>query len=110
MVKSVVEAHPQLYHYTTAAGLEGIVRTQQFRATNIYYRHDTEEYIGFFKRRLPCLLDEAMRNVNSSAGFDVEEYKSFVCNNIRPFPDEREVWDRRIDQLAMSSKPSGEKR
>lgn len=61
MGKSVVEAHQYLYHYTTAAGLQGIVESQQLWATNIAYLNDAEEHIGFFDRRLPRLLEEPIR-------------------------------------------------
>lgn len=61
MGKSVVEAHRQLYHYTTAAGLQGIVESQQLRATNISYLNDAEEHTGFFERRLPRLLEKPVR-------------------------------------------------
>lgn len=61
MDKSVVEAHPQLYHYTTAAGLQGIVESQQLRATSIEYLNDAEEHTGFFDRRLPRLLEKPVR-------------------------------------------------
>lgn len=61
MGKSVVEAHQLLYHYTTASGLQGIVESQQLRATNIAYLNDAEEHTGFFERRLPHLLEESIR-------------------------------------------------
>jgi hypothetical protein len=61
MEKSVVEAHPLLYHYTTAEGPEGIVSSQQLWATNIHYLNDAEEHTGFFERRLPYLVDRAIR-------------------------------------------------
>ena len=63
MFKTVAEEHNELYHYTTAAGLEGILRTQQLRATNIAYLNDSEEHTGFFDRRLPSLLDNTMRQI-----------------------------------------------
>ncbi len=61
MDKSVVKAHPQLYHYTNAAGLQGIVESQQLRAMSIEYLNDAEEHTGFFDRRLPHLLEEPVR-------------------------------------------------
>ncbi len=65
MVKTVVEAHPELYHYTTAAGLQGIVASQQLRATNIGYLNDAEEHVGFFDRRLSHLLEKPIRSAVS---------------------------------------------
>ena len=61
MTQSVVEAYKQLYHYTTAKGLNGIVESQQLRATNISYLNDSEELTGFFNRRLLHLLEEPIR-------------------------------------------------
>ena len=61
MGKSVVEVHKELYHYTTASGLQSIVESQQLRATNIAYLNDAEEHTGFFDRRLPYLLEEPIR-------------------------------------------------
>lgn len=52
----VSDTHSSLCHYTTAPGLEGIVREQQLRATNIGFLNDSEERIGYFKRRLPNLI------------------------------------------------------
>ncbi|HMC13498.1 MAG TPA: hypothetical protein VKG67_04050, partial [Gallionellaceae bacterium] len=62
MGKSVNEAHAHLYHYTTAAGLQGIVESQQLWATNIAYLNDAEELTGFFDRSLPHLLEESVRS------------------------------------------------
>jgi Protein of unknown function (DUF2971) len=63
MDKTVAEEHPELYHYTTAVGLEGILRSQQLRATNIAYLNDAEEHIGFFDRRLPIVLEDIVRKI-----------------------------------------------
>jgi hypothetical protein len=60
MAKTVSEVHSHLYHYTTAAGLQGIVESQQLRATNIAYLNDAEEHTGFFDRRLPSLIEKAI--------------------------------------------------
>lgn len=59
--KKVSEAHEELYHYTTGAGLEGILRTQLLWATHIGYLNDAEEHTGFFVRRLPELLAQPSR-------------------------------------------------
>ena len=61
MGELVHEAHPELYHYTTAAGLKGIVESQQLWATNIAYLNDAEEHIGFFDRRFSVVLGEPIR-------------------------------------------------
>lgn len=51
------EAHPVLWHYTTANGLCGILRSQQLWATNFRYLNDDEELKGFFERKFPVLLE-----------------------------------------------------
>jgi len=61
MKQSVVEAHSALYHYTNAAGLHGIIADQNLRATNIAFLNDAEEHIGYFNRRLPRIVDSALR-------------------------------------------------
>jgi uncharacterized phage-associated protein len=39
----VVKAHPELYHYTGAAGRRGIVETNSFRATHFADMNDAQE-------------------------------------------------------------------
>lgn len=62
MAVSIVEAHPVLWHYTTAVGLNGILRSQQLWATNFQYLNDDEELRGFFERKLPLLLETGINN------------------------------------------------
>lgn len=61
MNKSVVGTYPDLYHYTTAAGLQGILESQQLHATNIAYLNDAEEHTGYFDRRLSHLLLDTIK-------------------------------------------------
>lgn len=61
MRQSVVQSYPQLWHYTTAPGLHGILTSQQLWATNIFYLNDGEEFTGFFDRKLLHLLKEGVR-------------------------------------------------
>lgn len=68
MHRSVIEEYPQLYHYTTAIGLHGIVTSQQLWATHISYLNDPEEHSGFFDRRLPLLLEEPIRSALAEIG------------------------------------------
>ncbi len=63
MIQTVAEAHPTLYHYTTGTGLQGIIESQQLWATNIAFLNDFEEHVGFFDRKFPSLMDDAMRSV-----------------------------------------------
>lgn len=70
MPATIVETYPTLWHYTTAAGLEGILKSQQLWATNIRYLNDDEEFRGFFERKLPTLLktgiNSGITNLESS--------------------------------------------
>ena len=52
MYKSVIESYSELWHYTTAPGLHGILTSQQLWATNIFYLNDAEEFTGFFDHKL----------------------------------------------------------
>ena len=59
--KKVSEVHEEIYHYTSALGVDGILRSQQLWATHMAYLNDAEEHTGFFDRRLPNLLDAPIR-------------------------------------------------
>lgn len=65
------EAHPLLWHYTTATGLNGILKSHQLWATNFRYLNDDEELRGFFERKFPALLktgiDKGVERVLSTA-------------------------------------------
>jgi len=52
----VADEHPLLFHYTTAAGLLGILETHQLWATHIGYLNDAEERTLFFDERLPYII------------------------------------------------------
>lgn len=40
---------PRLYHYTSGAGLKGIIENRELWATHIYYLNDHTEYAGTFE-------------------------------------------------------------
>lgn len=56
MTKSLTEVHPELFHYTNAKGLMGIIESQSIWATHYAYVNDSEEIRHFLKSRLPDLL------------------------------------------------------
>lgn len=56
MTKSLAEIHPELFHYTNAEGLIGIIESQSIWATHYAYLNDSEEIRHFLKHRLPALL------------------------------------------------------
>lgn len=63
MAKTVAEEYAELYHYTNAEGLHGIITEQYLRATNIAFLNDAEERIYYFEKRMPLVLDRAIRSV-----------------------------------------------
>lgn len=60
-MKPLHEDHPQLFHYTTAEGLAGILKSQTLRATNYSYLNDTSEVCHFLVNRLPGTFFEVFR-------------------------------------------------
>lgn len=60
MGKSVMDAHECLWHYTTADGLLGIVKSQELWATSIKFLNDREEFSGFFGARLQSLIADGV--------------------------------------------------
>lgn len=56
MTQSLAEVHPELFHYTNAKGLIGIIESQSIWATHYAYLNDSEEIRHFLKRHLPALL------------------------------------------------------
>lgn len=61
-VKLLAEDHPQLFHYTSALGLEGILRSQTLRATHYAHLNDTEEIRHFLKNKLPEVFERIILN------------------------------------------------
>ena len=61
MPKKVSEEHAELFHYTGAAGLAGILESQTLRATHYSYLNDSEEVRLFFDRGLRSLLEAEVR-------------------------------------------------
>jgi hypothetical protein len=99
-MQKVSEAYPQLWHYTTASGLLGIVSSQELWATSIFYLNDAQEYEGFFEHKLPALLDqgiqdgmlelsktaEGVRHIHTVGGGEVaaqEKYKRALLKVLR---------------------------
>ncbi len=60
MSQKVSEVYSELYHYTTAIGLQGIVSSQTIRATHYEYVNDTGEFKSYFKDRLPLILHDCV--------------------------------------------------
>lgn len=60
MPKSVAEQYPELLHYTTDAGLRGILESGCLWASHASYLNDAEELTHFFDARLFDLAYEAI--------------------------------------------------
>lgn len=56
----VSEDYPELFHYTGAAGVVGIITSGTLWATNAEFLNDQEEYRWFFTQRFPALLRKAI--------------------------------------------------
>lgn len=56
MAQNIVETHPELFHYTNAKGLTGIIENKSIWATHYAYLNDSEEIRIFLKHRLHELL------------------------------------------------------
>lgn len=57
----IADSHNELYHYTTAAGLSGILESKSLWATHASFVNDEEEIIGFYDRILPKILRPVLR-------------------------------------------------
>lgn len=60
MSKNVSDTYDELFHYTGASGLTGIITTGTLWSTHAALLNDHEEYRIFFDKRLPALLRRAM--------------------------------------------------
>jgi hypothetical protein len=58
------EDHPQLIHYTGAAGLSGILESQTLHATHYSYLNDATEVRHFLSDRLPGMIERILRSIN----------------------------------------------
>lgn len=56
MSKKFYADHEEVFHYTTAAGLHGIVSSKSLWASHNHFLNDTEEGVGFSRRILPVIL------------------------------------------------------
>jgi hypothetical protein len=61
MQRFVQDAHPEIMHYTSAAGLTGIIRSQSLWATHSAFLNDSTEIELFFDTRLAKVLESGIR-------------------------------------------------
>lgn len=78
MSEALFEKYPELFHYTTAVGLEGILSTKTLWATHYEYVNDSDEFKSFFKTRLPEVLGEVIPSALAEKYRDSPEFKSEV--------------------------------
>lgn len=52
----IADTHDELFHYTTAAGLSGILESKSLWATHSSFVNDSEEILGFYDRIFPAIL------------------------------------------------------
>lgn len=55
-MSKIADSHDELYHYTTAGGLSGILEDKSLWATHAAFVNDEEEILGFYDRVLPKIL------------------------------------------------------
>ena len=67
--RPVETAHPELFHYTTRQGLEGILKTQSLWATHYQHLNDSTEIL-LFKDRLKSILLPTAREIFTAMVFD----------------------------------------
>jgi hypothetical protein len=96
MSKNVSDAYDELFHYTGASGLTGIITTGTLWTTHAALLNDQEEYRLFFDKRLPALLrraidaayasvkdrSDAKRTMKKAGGF--QAYKERTLSELVP--------------------------
>lgn len=101
MSKDVSATYDELFHYTGASGLAGIITTGTLWATHAALLNDQEEYRIFFNKRLPALLRRAMdaayasvkdrsdvkRTMKKAGG--VQAYKERMLSELTPILADR---------------------
>lgn len=61
---AVADKYSELTHYTSAAGLTGILATQSLWATHASFLNDAEEIKLFFDRRLAQIIEEELNSAS----------------------------------------------
>lgn len=74
------ETHPELFHYTDAGGLEGILRSQSLWATHWQYLNDAKE-LEHFANQLPQLIKPGRVALVNEFALHNAEFKRQVTAN-----------------------------
>jgi hypothetical protein len=95
-MRPISDEHTELFHYTTAAGLSGIVTSGTLWVVHSAFLNDYQEYRLFFDQRLPALLESAIsaayeqRQTHPHVTFEVRRlrgasaYRNSVLQNMLP--------------------------
>ena len=103
------EHHKELMHYTTAAGLQGIVTSKTLWAGHASFMNDSEEIVGFSTRILPAILRSEVDKYHaneeevvaaSRLGIDLTEQK--VEKFVAGFKEAEEATDHYITSFCTS--------
>lgn len=70
------DTHPLLLHYTTAAGLIGILDSGALWSTHMQYLNDEKELRGFFDSRFPDLFEHAIQGLTNRTRQEFEELRA----------------------------------
>lgn len=95
MPEDVSVKYPELFHYTGAAGLSGIVTTGTLWATHVGFLNDQEEYKIFFEKRLPAILRRAIE-----AAYARVKDREDVKRTMTKFGGEKAYKDAKLAELA----------
>lgn len=68
----------ELFHYTTEAGLRGIIESQALWATNAAFVNDSTEASYFFDSRLRLLIDRQLRQSKRITAIEDESVREFT--------------------------------
>jgi Protein of unknown function (DUF2971) len=80
MIKTVPEEYPELMHYTTASGLNGIVTSSSLWATHAAFLNDSEEIKHFFDIRLLSIVKNEVREYADDLSRDPEKAKRMAAD------------------------------
>lgn len=77
-LQDVPDAYKSLWHYTTGAGLRGIIESQTLWASSIHFLNDAEEFSGFFDRKFRHLVYEGVLQALDQ-GSKTEEGRALIA-------------------------------
>ena len=115
-MSKIADSHDELYHYTTAAGLSGILETKSLWATHAAFVNDEEEISGFYDHVLPEILRPVfckyvednkleLRKLQENTSFDLYVEEEFE-KRMHHFRKVASIWyDHYITSFATTTDP-----